>query len=322
MSTPISPEQLASHLLDTRTISIRDVEKRKALARGSYQQLHASFVMRRDVYLRLALHQQRLAHALAVGRSTHKSVLIGRSAARLHNIWTVALTPEPVEIANPNGHIPSRRDRQMGVKYHGFMLVPTDIVSRAGCRATTAARTCVDIARLHGFREGLIACDWALAHGLTRGQLREAARALGRVRGAGSIRRAIDYSSARSESPFESLLRAMLIDEQLPNIQLQMAIGPFRVDLLVGGVLVVEIDGDVKYANDADLARVTREELKREKYLRNQGYWVLRFAPRELLKTPGDVLQTIRETLAEHARIGSPKPRIVARSVQRHRLAG
>lgn len=302
-------QEIAAAIVDTRTFRIADIDKRTSWDNGGYRQLHAHFWIPTAVYEALFWHEKRTAHAIAVGKSSHSSVLVGRSAGRVSGMWVVTLSTETVELSNPLGHVPARNKRQPGVSYHGFRLLPGDYGVVAGVRATTPPRTAVDIARLHQFREGLVACDWALAHGFTVADLEFAARALGRVRGIGHVRRAIQHTSSLSDSPFESLLRGVLIDEGLTDFRLQAQIGPYFVDILLFRFLVIEVDGAAKYKDDAELADVQRKEMAREKYIRNLGYWVLRFTPEEIFKQPEMVIHRIREALAEHQRIGKPQPR-------------
>ncbi|WP_257183157.1 endonuclease domain-containing protein [Corynebacterium cystitidis] len=303
-----SPAWLAENIVNARNLGRRDADLLRAVNTDDFVTLHPGFHMSKPVYEQLSWRAKRTAHAVAVGTAAYKAVLVGRSAARTQGMWVVNFTPETVEIANPHGYQPPRRDRVDGITYRSMILLPEDYHRIGTCRATTPARTAIDIARFHGATEGAIACDWALAHGWSKADLEDQLRGLGRVRGSGSIRRAIELAERGVESPFETYIRIVLIDEGFTDIVVQAVVGPYRVDVVVNGVLIIEIDGDVKYSSDAEVAEVLRRESKREKYLRNRGYWVLRFTPRDLLKHRDRVLQLVKDALREHVRAESPKP--------------
>ncbi|WP_257162623.1 endonuclease domain-containing protein [Corynebacterium cystitidis] len=309
MRESFTREQLAAAIVDTRTFRLAELDKRKALAAGTYRRLHASFYILTEFHESLFWHEKRAVHAIAVGLAAHSSVLVGRSAARVTGMWVVSLGEEAVELSNPNGNIPSRQRRQPGLSYHGFQLLSEDIDTAVGVKVTVPPRTAVDVARLHGYHEGLIACDWVLANGFTKAELREAADGLGRVRGIRHIRHCIEHAPSLSQSSYESLLRSVLIDEALTQFRLQAEIGPYYVDILLLDFLVIEVDGSAKYNDDATFAEVRRKEMHREKYIRNLGYWVLRFTPHEIRTQRHMVIKRIRESIAEYQKVGSPRPR-------------
>ena len=61
-----------------------------------------------------------------------------------------------------------------GVKHHLAGYDERDVTSASGLRTTDLARTAVDIAREHGFEDGVVAADAALRMGATQGDLHRA----------------------------------------------------------------------------------------------------------------------------------------------------
>ena len=119
-------------------------------------------------------HKQQFAKVVAAGWSTHRAVLISKSAARLWGMWVISREGEEVELAVPSGSVPPRRLTAKGYRYRRVKSLQESTVSIAGVRATNPARTCLEIARLHGFPDGLVATDSALGrHDVTTYDLRE-----------------------------------------------------------------------------------------------------------------------------------------------------
>ena len=109
-------------------------------------------------------------------------------------------------------------------------------------------------------------------------------------------RQVVDFSDARSESPFESISRVAFLDGGLPPPELQVWVGgeegPVgRVDFLWREHrTIAEADGALKYA-DPDRAR---RQLRRDADLRAAGFEVVHFSWADLTLTPGQVIRTIR----------------------------
>ncbi|MBG6122387.1 hypothetical protein [Corynebacterium aquatimens] len=64
--------------------------------------------------------------------------------------------------------------------------------------------------------------------------------------------------------------------------------------------VVVEIDGDCKYVEET--SEVLLRERRRETFIRNEGYPVLRYAPWELGRDPGKIVRQVREELRRQQR--------------------
>ncbi|WP_165165006.1 endonuclease domain-containing protein [Corynebacterium qintianiae] len=283
---------LAEKLIDLRGLPVDDPRRRAPWKHG-LTAITKQIAMPAHEFAGLRFHQQRFVDAVARGRNAYEAVLIGRSAARVQGMWVVSLTREPVELALPSSEVPPTYRRSKAVVCRR-REVPFHTVVH-GVRTTLPVRTFIDIARDHGFAEGLIVADWLLANGFAREVLIEGLSRMGRIRNAPVVRRCIELAAEKSESPYESLARAIFILGGIGNIEVQVSIGGFRVDLLIDGWLAVEIDGDVKYTEDPDMAIV--EKINRQKQLGNKGYVFLRYRPAELLKDPLGVLEEVRMRL-------------------------
>ena len=251
-------------------------------------------------------HKQQFAKVVAAGWSTHRAVLISKSAARLWGMWVISREGEEVELAVPSGSVPPRRLTAKGYRYRRVKSLQESTVSIAGVRATNPARTCLDIARLHGFPDGLVATDSALGrHDVTTYDLREELEKMQRTRGQAVMRKAIEHAYGGSESPYESYLRALII-ERFPQVKIEPQkplLGKYRADLCLDGWLVVEVDGDAKYDGTYGEApsHVVKQQIKRQRALENRGYVVLRFGPSEM-KAPEEALRIIASHLGKRTR--------------------
>lgn len=116
--------------------------------------------------------------------------------------------------------------------------------------------------------------------------------------------RAWEFSDARSESPGESLSRALIYELGLPAPTLQRRIctdsGDFRVDFCWEDERIIgEFDGRMKYIDDQMLAgQDVREVLYREKLredaLRRAGWHVVRWGW-DQLKSPRELAARLRQ---------------------------
>ena len=248
-------------------------------------------------------HKQQFAKVVAAGWSTHRAVLISKSAARLWGMWVISREGEEVELAVPSGSVPPRSLTAKGYRYRRVKSLQDSMVSIAGVRATNPARTCLEIARLHGFPDGLVATDSALRqHDVTTYDLREELAKMRRTRGQAAMRKVIEHAYGGSESPYESYLRALII-ERFPQVKIEPQkplLGKYRADLCLDGWLVLEVDGDAKYDGTygETPAHVVKQQIKRQRALENRGYVVLRFGSSEV-KAAVEALRIISSHLGK-----------------------
>lgn len=226
----------------------------------------------------------------------------------MHGIWTLPEKDAPVTLSYLGKAPSSKGSWREGVEFRRLSVPATDsytFTSSAGdtIRTTTPPRTAVDIARLHGVRHGVVAMDSLFYQALPsdhehiRTELEDVATRLAGKRGIARARKALDWCSTKSESPYESLLRVVLREHGV-EVAEQMWIGRYARPDLMWGQLVIEVDGDAKFAANGQAAAL--EQLERENWLRLQHYAVVRVTPRELLHNEVAVIRRICE-LKEHA---------------------
>lgn len=267
-------------------------------------------------WARLKNYEQEFLRCYAVGVGSRKAVLIGRSAAAIHGLWTLPVTDPPVLLVVPGKKPPCRDSWAKGTEYRTLGVAPRDVVSIECAtpgdhlRVTTAIRTAVDIARLDGVRAGVIAMD-SLFHGQNstdqktiRRQLEATIARLAGKKGIGQARKALEWSSPFSESPYESLMRIILRERGIV-VQEQMWIGRFVRPDLLWGQLVIEIDGKVKTQEEAE--QVARDQLDRENWLRKAIYEVARFQPKQILRNEEACVKEILELKARSEMLSEPK---------------
>ena len=278
-------EALATHLLKKGAAQHHDCVK-----------LSATCFVTEEQWRGMRRHEQEFLRCYAAGLAVSRAVLVGRSAARVANMWVLPTDAEAVELALGAGAVPSTSQWPKGVVYRRFVVPDMDLATYRGARLTMPVRTAADIARLHGVRHGVVAMD-GLMHGIPRGNRREVRAALQsvikRLSGKGGIaraRQAFELSSVMSDSPFESLFRVILAEHGIAA-QEQMWVGDYRVDLLWGN-LIIEIDGYLKYADVPH--EVIMRQLARENWLKERGYEVIRLFPADILKDEAACIQRVK----------------------------
>ncbi|WP_158268486.1 DUF559 domain-containing protein [Corynebacterium liangguodongii] len=286
-------------LVDLRRLRSDDPRRRDPAGHG-LTLLTKQIAIPTEVLKRLRFHEDRFVRAVAVGKNAYAAVLLGRSAARVLGMWVVSLGEERVEVCLPSTQVPPTYRRNKKVVCRRRKVPYLDEVH--GVRVTLPVRTFIDIARDHGFCEGLIAADWLLARGYTREDLLEGLRRMGKMPNGAVVRRCIEHAKGKSESPYESLARAILIEAGFVNIRVQVPVGGYRLDLLIDDLVALEVDGDVKYSEGAELTIL--EENNRQKALMNEGFVFLRYRPQELREEPGRVVRQVRGA-SQRVRVGS-----------------
>lgn len=264
----------------------------------------------------LRRHEREYLRCYALGVAAQRSILVGRSAAVVHRLWTLPVDNAPVHLVNPGQKPPARAQWPDDIHYWSLTVPPADIVElmpgemRDVVRATTRVRTAVDVARLHGVRHGVVAMDSLFLNKcreearFIRSELEAVVHRLSGKKGIAHARKALAWASTRSESPYESLLRVILREHGI-EVQEQLWIGRFVRPDFIWGQLVIEIDGGVKY--DEDPKRASIDQIRRENWIRTQGYEVARFEPLHLLRNEADCVREILELKARSELLGPPR---------------
>ena len=266
---------------------------------GELVELSPRFALPRDLYMALEAYEKKWITVAAVAAGAPRAVLCGRSAARLLGMWVIPSKDEKVELMLPSGALPPKSKWPPGVVYYRDGRLADTFAEVHGIRMTTYIRTALDIAARHGFLEGLVAVDWLLGQRLaTWNELQAEIRRMRGRKGVGTVRQVVRYAIDCSESPYESYARGLLIEAGLA-VRAQVWIGKFRVDLLVGRV-IVEVDGREKYdgVTYRPVDETLRAERARENQLQDIGYLVRRVSPQELWRDPQGFVERIRRALA------------------------
>jgi hypothetical protein len=264
-------------------------EIRARLASGRWQRL------RRGLYAAVVDSGERTSpQSFAAVLATHPgAVLSHRSAALLHDLPALGRDDQFVHVIVPGG----RARRRRGVAVHAAELDPGDVVELDRLSLTSLARTAVDMAALLPLPFAVAVADAALR---ARPGIEPRMREIGeQVRGR-TVRRVLDLSDGRAESPGESLSRVAMASHGLPMPRLQEWVGDAgepigRVDFLWPNHSTVgEFDGRTKYATRDD---VWAEKL-REDRLRAAGFEVVRWVWADVVGDFGPVAARLRAAFA------------------------
>ncbi|WP_277100286.1 hypothetical protein [Corynebacterium riegelii] len=279
--------------MDTRDLSHKELGQ----LQEQYRVLDTSIIFAEACWSELKYYERQWLRAEAAARMSREAVLVGRSAARMHGMWVISTADEPVELCLlSRGSSPSRRNRK-GIMFRRMVLREDETSLRDGHRVTNGFRTFADIARHHGFIEGLVAADYLRRRGFTRALLEQEAWLLGRLKGIAVVRECIRHCVDDSDSPYESFARALLIQAGIGPLFTQFEVAGRYADLCVDGWLLIEIDGNVKYQGP-NAERARQEEFERQKRIANRGYVFLRYSPDFLRRYPEEFVREVRETIA------------------------
>lgn len=283
-------DTIDAHLIDLRQLSNED-PRWLQLHHGKIVRAAWCFALPKQFWNRLKPWERDIARVYIHARTAHKAVLIGKPAALIHGIPTIS-RPTDYPAVLPSGSVPQQS------KGHFFAYKAARLHGQTttvhGIKLTSLERTAIDMARLHGFEEGLVAADYVRAQ-VGRRRMQDTLGALGRVKGVATARAVVAAAVVDSESPWESYARALLLRAGI-NVRTQYIVGKYRADLAIDGWLLIEIDGDVKYQDKP--VEAIRAEHRRQKELLNMGYVVLRFSPEELRARPEEFVATVRRMLA------------------------
>ena len=220
-----------------------------------------------------------------------------------------AFVPRVVELISANR---CQRTYRAGVHVRPAALPPTHIAAVGGIPVTGRARTAIDLAREGRWYDAVIVADAALRAGVPAAELQAVAAYCANWRGGRQAVRAADFADPRSESPAESIARAVFADHGLPPPDLQVELGDAsgriaRVDFLFRAQrTIVEVDGKVKYvAPHRSPGDVMWEEKLREDRLREAGWEVVRVTWKQLMTNPAEVAARVRAAFARAARAAS-----------------
>lgn len=225
------------------------------------------------------------------------------SAARLHGLYLWAVD-DFVHITQQT--CPSRVSHGKDVLAHTRALEAGDIIFVDGLPCTSLERTVVDCCLMLNYRQSLVLMDHALRKGADEAKLRKMCSALTGRNGVVALRRALENSDARSESPGETLSRELLhrLCIEPPELQVVVwsAAGQHRLDFAWRDRKVaLEFDGKVKYFDYQPTDEAIFAERQREKALMALGWTFIRVEWKHLFREQEfkmTVLQALRRQSA------------------------
>ena len=217
----------------------------------------------------------------------------GATAGRLLGM-DLASGRRPEVIVPPSAVISTRAQAEVR-RVH---LELDDLVWRDGLPVTSPLRTCFDLAGRLPVVKAVVALDLALHAGLVpEDALRRYITNHAGTQGVVGARRAIELADARSESPMETRLRLLLVQNGLPRPEAQVSIcgpgGAFlgRLDLYYPQAnLGIEYDGE----NHRD--RLASDD-QRQNRLLSAGVRLLRYTAIDLNSRPNAVVAEVRSAL-------------------------
>lgn len=282
-------------LLDLRRLTLNDISVRADVLAGRYRRLTPEIAIWEETWEQLPPWERARARDHAFGMSADRAILCGASAARIHGL-AVAGAGRMVEMTYLNRNsVRARKFWPPWTVFRSAGLRRDEVCVVEGIRVTAVSRTLRDVARYHGLAAGVVAIDDARRKdsALTIDSLHRTITAGQSYHGVGTVRRAIDLSVSNSDSPLESQARVILVTAAVGMVQAQVVITvrgrAYRVDLLIDGWLIIEIDGNVKYDGvtfGKAVDDVLRAERHRETQLQNAGFVVIRVKAADLVVRP------------------------------------
>jgi very-short-patch-repair endonuclease len=174
--------------------------------------------------------------------------------------------------------------------------VPSDERWRIdGVAVTSPVRTALDLACRGSLVEAVVAVD-ALAHafGFPPGDVMRCAYDHPGRRGAARLSTVIRLADPLAESPMETRVRLAIVLDGLPAPELQVPVGPYRLDLAYPECkLGIEHDG----GEHREERRALRD-LDRQAYFTAAGWRLLRFPKRVVLHEPPLIPRAVRRVIA------------------------
>ncbi|RBP63663.1 very-short-patch-repair endonuclease [Brevibacterium sanguinis] len=260
--------------------------------RDQTEALHAAVMARCELKFRRrqdsAGDHRSSGYAAAPGqRSEEKPEIFSHvSAALIHGLPIAYPVTHQVEVFRPGV---DRRFKSIHVR---SSTVPKKHQVRVmGARVTTLERTLIDVARSYSLDISVAMLDSALHRNLTTlDRITTTLSECAEKRNTKRVRLALDLADGRRESPAESIAAVRFYQHGLSGLDPQVVLGSesfsVRVDFCHRSArLIVEVDGIGKLYLGSGVPREELEkERRREHWLREHGYRVIRITWKELFQ--------------------------------------
>jgi hypothetical protein len=259
--------------------------------RTYYRRLHPDVyaLKRADLVL-----EDRIAAAWLWSR--RRGIVCGVAASALHGAKWVD-TDVPIELIFPS-HRPTA-----GVITRNIAVPDEEVMIRGSMKLTTVERTAFDLALSGRVGQAVARLD-ALAsatHFKSEG-VQELARRHPRYRGIRRLDNILELVDAGAESPQETRVRLLLVDNEFPRPETQIPVlGPnglprYYLDMGWEDIMVaVEYDGEHHRKSTADY----RKDIIRLEYIQSLGWIVVRIVAGN---RPRDIVERVRRARASRLR--------------------
>ena len=284
--------------MDLDAVARTAAEHGGALTWGSLVARHPERVVRAAVRAGVLVRAARGRYVLPACPDPLRQALVQRatvsheSAARL---WLLETLHQPTTTHLTVPAAARGRGRVRGVRLHWCDLDPGEVDGRV----TSPARTVLDCARTMPFPDALAVVDSALRRRLV--SVDDLGVALGRERGRGTVaaRRVLSAGDGRAANPFESGLRAIVLERGVTGFVPQQ---PFSTPRLRGRVdlgdpvrrIALEADSFEFHGSRSALDR----DCRRYDELVRTGWLVLRFSWEQVMSDQVWLGDTVEETVA------------------------
>ena len=229
------------------------------------------------------------------------------SAALMHSLPIAYHVTDQVEVVRPGTN---RRFKSIHVR--GNRIPSNHRTRRGGAEVTTLERTIIDVARSYNLDIAVSMLDDALRRGLTtKDRIRDTLRQCLETRNISKVNQALDLADHRRESPAESIAAVRFFQHGITGLEPQITFQAeslgrnIRVDFRHSRArLIVEIDGLGKlYLGSGVPRKELEEERRREQWLRDRGWQVIRIGWKELFHEAKfeQIRHAIRQSQAELA---------------------
>jgi hypothetical protein len=258
--------------------------------RTRYVKLH------RNIYASNSVELTALDRAVAAWLwSRGEAILVGASAAALLGArWVPG--DVPAELGRTRHHAPD------GIVIHADAIADDEQQVSRGMTCTTPARTAYDLGRRLAGETAIIRMDALLnATKVPVKQIASIAERYPGARGLRQLRTALAHVDGGAESPQETRLRLVLVEDGLPRPVTQIPVmndyGKIvrRIDMGYPEYKVgVEYDGEQHFTNPDDYAN----DIERLEFLASKGWTIVRVSARQLRFQRPQVANRVRTALA------------------------
>lgn len=280
---------LATHQLKACGLSASGIAARVATAR--------LFPVRRTVYS-LSPHADEWTPlwAAVLATDADRAVISHWTAGRLHRMAVGGRTTVHVTVDGGG-----RRDLPGIVVHRARALRSDDVVEVRGLRATSPARTVLDLGAVATDQELLATIREGEFQGVLRaGAIREDVATRRGHRGLARVRR-VDPATAEDalgQTPLEDVLGPLLDGLGIPGLTRQLWLtgrsgARFRADFAYPAARLM-VEGDGRTAHER--ATAFESDRARDADLGATGWQTLRFTRTQVLRTPRTVQETVHET--------------------------